>query len=65
MARLHATVRWRGGSFVVVHEGRKNPTRVNGVEVERERVLEPGDEIQLGERTRIRFTERASGSEGD
>jgi hypothetical protein len=47
-SRRHAAVVWRDGSVFVRDLGSTNGTLVNGAKVEGERVLEPGDRIEVG-----------------
>ena len=53
VSRKHARVETRDGGFAVVDEGSSNGTFVNGARTP-ERVLQPGDEIQIGA-ARFRF----------
>jgi len=53
VSRRHARITSDGGQFTVHDEGSSNGTFVNGVKVA-EKVLQPGDEIQIGG-TRLRF----------
>jgi len=55
VSRRHARITGDGGQFVIYDEGSSNGTFVNGVKVT-EKVLQPGDEIQIGN-TRLRFEE--------
>lgn len=59
VSRHHVTIRCEGEAFVLEHRSRRNPTLVNGVEVHRDRTLSHGDEIQVSERTILRFVVRA------
>ncbi len=48
VSRRHAEIRPRGGSWVLTDLGSTNGVTVNGVAVDRPRVLSPGDVIELG-----------------
>jgi pSer/pThr/pTyr-binding forkhead associated (FHA) protein len=55
VSRHHVSIAAREGEYVLAHKSASNPTLVNGVEVDRERVLAHGDEIQLSAHTVLRF----------
>lgn len=57
ISHLHARVIFRDGRHFLIHESRRNPTLVNGVEVARERHLDPGDEIQVSADTTLRYVD--------
>lgn len=57
LSRAHAAIGFDGAVFFVRDLGSTNGTLVNGVR-ETERVLEEGDEVQIG-RLSLRFTRRA------
>jgi FHA domain-containing protein len=48
VSRRHAEIRPRGGTWVLSDLGSTNGVSVNGVKVDRSRVLSPGDVIELG-----------------
>jgi hypothetical protein len=54
VSRRHAEIRPRGGGWVLTDLGSTNGVSVNGVPVDRPKVLSPGDEIELGT-TRVTF----------
>jgi len=54
VARQHAEIRPRGGSWVVTDLGSTNGSRINGRQLEGSEVVRPGDEIELGS-TALRF----------
>jgi hypothetical protein len=47
-SRVHAELRLQGGGYVLMDRGSSNGTWVNGVRVT-ERVLQPGDQISIGD----------------
>jgi hypothetical protein len=49
-SRRHAVIRQHGGSYIVYSLSPENPARVNGAAIQQQ-VLNPGDELQLGEHT--------------
>lgn len=55
ISRRHAELRSAGSEWVLVDLGSKNGTFANGVSV-RERLLRPGDRIQLGRATIVQFS---------
>ena len=59
VSRHHVSIILRGGDYVLEHSSRRNPTLVNGVQVDHERVLAHGDEIQISEHTILRLVVRA------
>lgn len=54
VSRLHASLNQREDDYVLVPLS-SNPTVINGVVLDRERVLEEGDEIQLSQGVTLRF----------
>ncbi|MBX3167972.1 MAG: FHA domain-containing protein [Candidatus Eremiobacteraeota bacterium] len=54
ISRLHATLNLRDDDYVLVPLS-SNPTVVNGVVLDRERVLEAGDQIQLADSVLLTF----------
>lgn len=60
VSRIHASVAFRRGGFVIEHKSDTNPTFINGVSLERdkERLLQPGDEIQLSDHSVLVFRQR-------
>jgi hypothetical protein len=48
VSRRHAEIRPRGGGWVLTDLGSTNGVTVNGVPVDRPKVLSPGDDIELG-----------------
>jgi len=48
VSRRHAEVLWRDGRYRVRDLGSTNGTFVNGEQIDGERVLEPGDRIEVG-----------------
>ncbi|MBI2844494.1 MAG: FHA domain-containing protein [Armatimonadetes bacterium] len=53
-SRKHARINKDNGAFVITDEGSSNGTFVNGLRVEANRELRPGDEVQIGS-TKFRF----------
>lgn len=54
VSRRHVTIEDRNGRLYLRHESATNPTLVNGRVVEGESPLQPGDEIELSIRTKLR-----------
>lgn len=59
VSRHHITLRPEGDEYVIEAASRTNPTLVNGIQVDHERVLAHGDEIQISQHTVLRFVVRA------
>lgn len=59
VSRHHLTIRPEDDDYVLEAASRTNPTLVNGIQVDHERPLAHGDEIQVSGRTVLRFVERA------
>ncbi|MES2309844.1 MAG: FHA domain-containing protein [Verrucomicrobiota bacterium] len=49
ISRKHATIEIRGESFVFLDLGSANGSRINGVDVQGEKPLQNGDQIQIGD----------------
>ena len=60
VSRIHARVAFRRGGFLLEHRSETNPTFVNGVslDVGQSRLLQPDDEIQLSDGSRLIFRKR-------
>jgi hypothetical protein len=55
LGRHHAKIIEQNGRFILIDLGAKNYTRVNGRVVREQVLLQPDDEIRLGENTYLRF----------
>jgi hypothetical protein len=51
VSRKHVEVRPQGGSWVVIDLGSTNGSRLNGQRLQRPEVIQPGDEIEVGNST--------------
>jgi hypothetical protein len=51
VSRRHVEIKPQGGSWIVVDLGSTNGSRLNGQRIQRPEVIQPGDEIELGNST--------------
>ena len=57
MSRRHARLRLEADSYILEDLGSTNGTFVNGDRLEGERILQPGDEIAVGENVILQFNQ--------